>query len=127
MLWLALHLPALALQVYGRGARESFPLAVSERQGGRERICLCNQPARQAGVLAGMPVATARAILPTLTLRVRNPAVESRTLTRLAGWCGQYSSFVAIRPDGLILEIGASLRLFSGMEALLRRLQADLA
>ena len=126
MLWLGLQLPALPLQVYGRGASEPFPLAVVERQAGRERVSICNETATQAGVIHGMPVATAQAILPALQLRARNPVLENRTLNRLAGWCGQYSSFVAIRPDGLVLEIGASLRLFKGLEALLLRLHADL-
>lgn len=45
----------------------------------------------------------------------------------LACWAGRYTPRVNLAGDALRLDIGASLRLFGGMEALLGRVRADLA
>jgi protein ImuB len=45
----------------------------------------------------------------------------------LACWAGRYTPRVNLVPDALRLEIGASLRLFGGLDSLLRQVRADLA
>ncbi len=46
MLWLALYLPQLPLEVFARGRQQAGALAVVEQSGGRERICRCKASAR---------------------------------------------------------------------------------
>lgn len=45
----------------------------------------------------------------------------------LACWAGRYTPRVSVASDGLRLDIGASLRLFGGLDALLAQLRAELA
>ena len=80
------------------------------------------------GVSPGMPVTAARAILDELHIVERNPAAEQEAMERLAAWCYQYSSQVCIPGDraGLLLEAGASRRLFGPPENLAKRLQHEL-
>ncbi len=45
----------------------------------------------------------------------------------LACWAGRFTPHVNLAPDALRLEVAASLRLFGGLPALLRRVREDLA
>lgn len=94
----------------------------------RERITDCNPAAKACGIRRGLAVSAARAILDTLVVAERDCAAEQAALERLAAWCYQYSSQVCIpdNRDGLLLEAGASWRLFGSPEQLARRLQREL-
>ncbi len=49
-------------------------------------------------------------------------------LEQLAGWAMNYSSEVSIQqPDALLLELGGSIRLFAGLDALLKRISTALS
>jgi protein ImuB len=127
--WLAIRLPHLALDLYTRGqqGREST-LAVSALVERRERIIDCNPAAMAGGVKPGMPVPAAHAILGGLHVAKRDEAAECAALERLAAWCYQYSSQVCIPGDraGLMLEAGASQRLFGRPAELAKRLRREL-
>lgn len=119
MLWLALYLPELPLEVLGRNGPGQRALAVTEHQ----RILRGNAAAAAGGVQAGQTPSEARALMPDLQLFPRQRQEEARTLRHLADWGYQFSSHVSPRtPDGLLLEIGASLRLLGGLPTLLRHL-----
>ena len=127
--WLAIHLPHLALDLHTRGQKDrETAIAVSATADRRERIIDCNPAALNGGARPGMPVTAARAILNELCIVERDTASEQRALERLAAWCYQYSSQVCIPGDrtGLLLEAGASRRLFGKPERLARRLQGEL-
>ncbi|THF58061.1 Y-family DNA polymerase [Pseudothauera rhizosphaerae] len=127
MLWLALLLPDLPLQVFTRGAPEAGLLAVVESHP-RQRIVAASPAARALGVNAGDSVAAALAVAPDLLLRPRVPALEAATLEELAAWAGHFTPHVSLDPPGgLVLEISASLRLFGGLPALARMLVDGLA
>ncbi|MDH3713826.1 MAG: DNA polymerase Y family protein [Gammaproteobacteria bacterium] len=120
MLWLCLHLPLLPLEVFVRGG-QGRPAAVACKDRGRERVLVCNRAAETLGVSAGMRMSAAFALAPTLELHPRSDAKEARALNRLAAWSGQFSDFVSLRaPDAVLLEIRGSLRLFGGLDTLLR-------
>ncbi|HUW36886.1 MAG TPA: DNA polymerase Y family protein [Rhodocyclaceae bacterium] len=110
-LWLALHLPLLPLEV---GAPSPSPSAVVERG----RILLGDDAARRAGIEAGTGVAAARLLVPAITLIARNASREAAALHGLACWAGGFTPRVSLTPDTLLLEIGACLRLFGGLERL---------
>ena len=127
--WLAIRFPHLALDLHTRGQSDrQTAVAVSALVDRRERIIDCNPAAMTGGVSPGMPVTAARAILDELHIVERNPAAEQEALQRLAAWCYQYSSQVCIPGDraGLLLEAGASERLFGPPENLAKRLQQEL-
>ena len=126
MRWLAIHFPDLPLEVYGRAAAESVPLAIFHHPEG-QRILLCNARATALGVQPGLPVGAARALARDLHLLPRKPGAERAALERVAAWCGQFTPLVSlVPPRGLVLEVGRSLQLFQGASALLQRVARGL-
>lgn len=108
MLWLALHLPRLPLEA--QPSRPPPSAIVS-----RERIVVGDDAALAGGVQPGMRLAAAWALLPELRVRERDMAAEQAALQRLACWAGAFASEVCLLPPHtLLLEVGASLRLFGG-------------
>lgn len=103
-------------------------MAVIETHGARQRLLLCNQAAAAEGLHPGMSIQAALALAPELICRPRDQAAEEQALQRLATWATQFSSLVSVAAQGeVLLEVGASLRLFGGREALSRRLHSELA
>jgi protein ImuB len=90
----------------------------------RTLVVAVNDKATAAGVRAGMRLTAACALAPDLAVLRRDPAEESAALDGLAAWSGQFTSFTSVEPQGLLLEIGGSLKLFGGLEALYRRIKA---
>ena len=67
-------------------------------------------------------------MVPALLARARDPQAEKRLLHSLAAWAYRFSSHVSLSaPDALLIEVGASLRLFGGWPALERCLRRELA
>ncbi|CAI07860.1 conserved hypothetical protein [Aromatoleum aromaticum EbN1] len=126
MLWFALILPDLPLQVFTRGVDDAGLLAVIEPQP-RATIVAATTAARVRGVELRQGVAGALAVVPELVLRERDPALEAATLAELATWAGRFTSCVSLDPpDAVLLEASASLRLFGGIDGLAQRI-ADAA
>jgi protein ImuB len=127
--WLALRLPHLALDHYTRGqAKHDLPLAISDTIKRREVIIDANPTARKAGVRPGMLATAALSIINDLQVLPRQQEQEREALQRLAAWCYQYSSQVVIPSDRpvLLLEAGASERLFGAPPVLAQRLENEL-
>lgn len=119
MRWLAIHLPALPLEVLGRACIEGTPLAVSVQRKG-ERILRCNPAAAAHGICPGLGVGAARALSAGLQVLPRRPAAEREALERLAAWSIRFTPQVSLAPPrSLLLEVAASLRLFGGAETLI--------
>ena len=120
MLWLALHLPKLPLQVFQRATPEAAALAVAERR----RVLAANGQAQRLGVRADMGLASALAVAPELVLRNRDPGREAAALEEIAGWAGQFTPHVSLDPPAcVLLEVQSGLRLFGGLDALARRIE----
>lgn len=128
MPWLAIMLPELPLQVFSRGlADEGTPLGVVN-SGGRKRILAANAAARAQGVFAGQALSAAQTMAPTLQLQARQNVRETALLAEIACWAGRFTPRVSLAPpDAVLLEIGASLRLFGGMGAIRRQVRDGLA
>ena len=114
MLWIALELPALPLQVVERAGASREPLAIAEGPVQRPLVCCANEAARAAGVRAGQAIAAARALASDLKVSTRDPGAERETLERLAAWAGQFTPMACLDGQGITLEVGSSLRLFGG-------------
>ncbi|ALP52898.1 hypothetical protein Tel_06860 [Candidatus Tenderia electrophaga] len=124
-LWAALVFPRLALEVLREPVDES-PWVVVQAQRGQSLVYAASEPARAQGVAMGMALTAAYALCPVLQTEERDAAAEQSCLAALADRAGQYSSMVSLEPDGLLLEIGASLKLFGGLGALQAQLRHTL-
>lgn len=123
MLWACLALPGLPLEVVFDDATEA-PRALYEGPAQRPLIVAPDEAARACGIRPGHTLAEARALAPELIVQQRRPRAEDERLSTLAAWAYGYSSQVVIAPpSAILLEVGASLRLFGGwprLQALLR-------
>jgi protein ImuB len=126
MLWLGLYFPQLPLEIFVRGRQQAGALAIVEQPGGRERISRCNVAAQAYGVRPGVSLPAALSLCAGLSVQLRDRARERQALDGLALWAYQFSSGISFEPSLLLLEVGASLRLFGGLPALLETLQREL-
>ncbi len=124
-LWLCLGLPALALDALGLGEISEAALVST---GGRDpRVLMGNRAAGALGITPGMKTGAAHA-LGRIEVHARSETAERAALHALAAWCGQFTSFVSLAsPDGLLLEVGRSLALFGGIEAIRGLIQTGVA
>jgi protein ImuB len=123
-MWIAIRLPRLPLEIFLRGSSTPEPFAVEERH----CVFACDRKAFARGVRTGMAVAAALALAPRLRVAPRDPATETEALLGVAGWAAQFTPGVALEfPDGVLLEVSGSLKLFGGLESILERLRRGLA
>ena len=119
-MWLAIRLPLLPLET----CPQQPPSAVIAK----ECIVVCDTLAAHGGIVPGMRLADAWALLPELTVRPRDAEREVRQLEALACWAGRFTSEICLSPPtALLLEVQGSLRLFGGLEALLAQLRVGIA
>jgi len=114
MLWLALELPSLPLQIVERAGASAQPLVISEGAAQRPLVACANEAARAAGVREGQAVAAAKAIAGELRVVARDSDAEREMLQRLAAWAGQFTPMVSLDGQGIVMEVESSLRLFDG-------------
>jgi protein ImuB len=130
MRWLAVSLPALPLEALGppAGGPAGSARVVLDEQGGRRCVCVADARARAAGVRPGMPWASASALCAGLQPLPRMPLREAALLQLLALALGRYTPQLVVRAgEGLLLDVGASLRLFGGLRPLVQQLRSDMA
>ena len=114
------------------GARDDAgpaPRATVVQIKGGWRLAAVDRAAAQAGLTPGMPLADARAQVPTLATVPTDPSADAKTLERLAHWLGRYSPWTAVDSSlpaeanipgaGLWLDITGCAHLFGGEDALL--------
>jgi protein ImuB len=124
MLWLALHFPDLALQVFAPSSEAPFAVG---SPGQRPAILAVNGTALALGVRPGMAVSAARALAPGLILQPRNPRREAEALDGIATWALQFTPDLSLAPpEAVLLEIGGCLKLFGSLARLLERVRAGL-
>ena len=84
MLWLALHFPALALDVHTRGARAPLPLAIASSSGTNAVVLACNGPAHRRGVRQHRRVTGDRAPAVASAIQAGRAAASSSARSRSA-------------------------------------------
>lgn len=126
MLWLALYLPQLPLEVFTRARQQAGALVVVESLAGREQVSRCNAAAQAYGVRPGQALPAALALCADLAVQRRDRERERRALDELAAWAYQFSARISFEPSLLLLEVGASRRLFGGLPSLLQRVRHGL-
>ncbi len=122
--WLCLYLPYLPLQVFTRGLSPKDtlkPVVILDRR----RVIALNSAAFDTGIRYNNNMDTAYSISHDVISFDKDNDRELTTLTNLGQWAYQFSPAVTIRtPDVLLIEIGASLKLFNGLEALVRAVES---
>lgn len=127
MLWVALRFPSLALEALLRGhaPRElaDAPWAVADGH----TLLACDAWARMLGVSPGMGLAAAWMLAPRLRVQPRQAVLERETLEGIAACVRRFTPQVSLElPDGILAEIGRSLRLFGGLVPLARRMRIEI-
>jgi protein ImuB len=121
-LWIAAHVPQLSLLSLPAGS-SAVPVVVLD-EARNPRVVDADARAKAAGVRPGMTLAAALAAAPDIDARPRDTAREQALMQRLAGIAAAFTPQVSIEaPDGLLLEIKPSIRLFGGLKELCRRLR----
>lgn len=129
MLWLCLHFPLLPLSALGT---ETTHAAVVDQRGAQRWLITGT-----SGCAAGTPLGTASALYPELRFKVRKPGAEQDALRGLGHWAYHFGQPVTAEiqdlhepgriPRALLwMEIGQSLALFGGFDALRDRMCSEL-
>ncbi|WP_209716813.1 DNA polymerase Y family protein [Duganella sp. 1411] len=122
-LWIALHLPRLPLEVFCPRWSEDLCTVVLEQ----ERVAALSEAARAAGVEPGMRRGGALMLAPQARFQQRAPQREAEALQAVALALLRYTPQLAQAEEAtLLLDVGASLRLFGGVRALCRDIAASL-
>ena len=140
MQWFALFAPELPLlaALGGDGLNTALahsPVVISDgpafEKTARPTLRACNEAAAREGVLPGMGVGQARALCHALTVLPRQCVVEDDLLRAIATLALQFTPMVCIEPDRerqcVVLEVGASVKLFGGLRALAHALTQSFA
>ncbi len=127
MLWVALHLPLLSLESFAATLppeQAAQPLALMDVH----RIVSANASAQALGVQPGMKRATALSLAPQLLLGQADERRDLDALTSVAHAALAFTPAVSLSlPEGVLLEVQASLRYFGGLAPLLQKLRGTLA
>ena len=122
-LWIAAHVPQLSIAALRSSAPDKL-LVVIDPDDHNRRIVDADDAAQAAGVRPGMTLGAALAAAPHIDARPRDVVREQELMQRLAGVAAQFTPLVSIEaPDGLLLEVKPSIRLFGGLRELCRRLR----
>jgi protein ImuB len=90
---------------------------------GALRLSAVNDAAAALGLRAGMPLADARAMHPSIAVAQADERADLALLEAVADWCDRYTPLVGLdAPDGLLLDVTGCAHLFGGETALARDL-----
>ena len=125
MLWIALHIPELSLQLAQRNSEVEGPLVIAAGPDNRPTVLLANQMAMDAGITAGMTIASSRALVNDLQIITRTPETELLAIHNVACWASQFTPSVSIKDDeGVLLEVATTLLMHGGLAQLLGKLRS---
>jgi protein ImuB len=108
---------------------QSQPILLVAMTRGRQTVARCCVPSTDVGIVPGMDLGHAMALLPTRDAWVldHQPAEDDRALVRLARWAVRFTPQVAADPpDGLLLDITGTERLYGSNVSLMDRVAAAL-
>ncbi|MBA5686361.1 Y-family DNA polymerase [Rugamonas apoptosis] len=122
-LWIGLYLPRLPLEVFcPRWSADQGSVVLEQ-----ERVLAASPQAQAAGVRPGMRRGGALMLAPQAQLHQRAPTLEAEALQAVAMALLQFTPQVAEGEEAtLLMDVGASLRLFGGVRALCRQVLASL-
>ena len=123
-LWIAAYFPKLALESLV-GVSTDKATVVTELRNGYARVIAANDKAVALGIKPDLKLSAAFALSDSLEVIKRCAEAERAKLETLAGQAKQFTSVVSLEPPAaLLLEVGGSLKLFGGIEAIKSALAA---
>jgi protein ImuB len=112
----------------GAASPDERPLVVTAKIDNALQLVALNDTAALVGLAAGMPLATARAMLPALEVIDTDPVADEKTLNAIADWCDRFTPLVALDgANGLFLDITGCAHLFGGEAAMMAKVCDALA
>src|SRR6185436_17928344 len=97
-----------------------IPFVLSSSSHGRIIVNAANPLAQSKEIYKGMPLADARAIIPSLHILDDKPEIYNKLLHRLAEWCIRFTPIISVDlPDGLLLDVSGCSHLWGSDKAYL--------
>ena len=138
MLWLAIDLPLLPLELHAcapaalaqRGPRVVFQAAAGAQgaQSAQSTVVLQADEAAQAmGISAGMSLPTARARCAQLQVCMHDARQQAQCVQQLALSLLRFTPTLVLQPQGVLMEVQGSLRLFGGAARLCAQIEQAVA
>ena len=104
----------------------SDPVVTTLSHANARRLAGVDANAAALGLIPGMMLTEARALVPCLTAIEADEAGDTAALEALALWCRRYSPMTAPRPgDAVLIDITGVAHLFCGEEALIEAAHAS--
>jgi protein ImuB len=99
------------------------PIVVAAKINNELKVVAVDDAAARLNLAADMPLATARAMVPALTILDHDPDADLKTLNAIADWCDRFTPLVALdHCEGLVLDITGCAHLFGGEAMLMKTL-----
>lgn len=96
------------------------PLVVAAKIDNAYQLTAVDDAATALGLFEGLPLATARAMVPSLEIVDDDPVADHAALCHIADWCDRFTPLVALDGlRGLFLDISGCAHLFGGEAALM--------
>ncbi len=126
MLWLAIHLPSLPLEVFGSHKTDQA-FVVLESIKNRSIVTHCNQSALKQGVEIGMNSKLAQSLCEQIHIQDRELKREQRQLHNLANYLYRFSPYIYFYNNSSVhIEISSTLKLFKGLNKFIETLEKDI-
>lgn len=117
-LWLAVHLPRLALEIVTT-KNHSAPLVIIEEINNRQFVHKASHAAAQLGIVSGMSLTAAYTLCANLQTHAIEPLAQQQHLQGLANWALQFSPRISLSPpSSFLLEVGGSIQYFGSLETI---------
>lgn len=130
MLWIALYLPELPLQIAERAlvaeSGNAAPLIISSGPDNRPVVYAANRAALELGIQVAMTIASSRALVSDLHIVPRQVDNETAAVHNFACWACQFTPSVSLQGDeGILMEVSTTLMMHDGLSMLLGKLRRD--
>jgi len=124
-LWIAIHLPALALEALSRPCSRDAVVVVEPR-GGHQRVIAADKRALTQGIKPDLRLSAAFGLSDALSVQERSPEDELVRLESLAKWTRRFTPCVSLEPpQAVLMEVSGSLKLFGGLEVIKAALEQE--
>ena len=110
-----------AARMHRHGAASVHPMVFVESVKGADRVVACCPLARRRGLGAGMLLADARALCPTVHSYSTDLASDHADLHKLALWARRYSPLIGVDEpaNGIWIDVAGAEHLFGGVRGLM--------
>ena len=120
MLWLCLDFPNLSIDIFTGREDAEEPTVITNS---KNIIIAKNKACQHIGIKAGMSLSAAYAVYSLIRVKRRNIYQEEKTLESIAMSLFKYSSQISLStPNSILIEIGASVKLFHGIQNLRKQI-----